>query len=113
MTTTTHMGMDFAHTPHRVMVDLMDRAVRMAEDAKRMHDLLAFEVGFDRVRISGIEPGDEIPTTGGDFAEVEKIRLVVDEIASWFEVTYTSGVVETFDDGQLVSRRRAEIAEPF
>lgn len=106
-----------ATIPEWVLVQEMDRARRVADDATRLHDTLAAELGFDRVRISDVKPGDVIASTStGSWYPVESIDQKVDRsgIASWFVVTFADqcGTCE-YDDGQLVSRQRPDNGEPF
>ena len=44
--------------PQRVLIDLMDTARRAEENARRQHDLIAEELGIERVRVNDVEKGD-------------------------------------------------------
>ena len=104
----------------RIWVEEMDSARIMAEQADRMHDRMAYELGYERVRINHVEMGDALrhyERGQAAYRTVEKIEHRHDEVSSWFAVLYQceehGSVVMTYDDGEFVSRRLPETDEPF
>jgi hypothetical protein len=94
-------------TPEYVRVREMDEAVRVVESAQRLADLLAAEVGFERVRIENVNDGDTIILDGRDWTVVGKQQWV-DPPAEWWRVTVhdlDSQQTLSFDAGSFVSRR--------
>ena len=110
---TTHTA---ANIPEYVIVREMDRAIQMAEDAKRLHDQLAAEIGYERVRVNHVVAGDKLRNVT-TWATVAGIRRHVD--ASGVEMWYVDllgdgdGWAELFDDGELVSRLLPDTADVF
>ena len=107
---TTHTKADI---PEYVIVREMDRAVQLAEDAKRLHDELAAELGFERVRINNVDVLDKLKVIDA------QDRPVVVEVVNKYRTVDPSGVElwhvdlfdpdvgpwgELYDDGELVSR---------
>ena len=107
--------------PERVLIEEMDRARRMAEDANRVHDTIAQELGFERVRICDVTAGDELAYVERGVRKwrtVEKIEERVDEIGTnWFAVGFRTddhgAFVRNFEPHDFVSRRLPEFEEPF
>lgn len=93
--------------PDRVVIRQMDRLRRIAEDAERSHDELAYELGFDRVRVEHIKPGDVIATGNG------WERVISNE--PWFDgdrrILTANDAEHLFDPGAMVSRKRPDESE--
>lgn len=102
-------GQTFVHLPERVVVDEMDRARRLIEDAERIHDTLACEVGYDRVRIEKVRSGDVIRDKGRWEGVSSIVQFVEpDGFDSGWRVATTGGDDLVFDAGQMVCRKRTE-----
>lgn len=101
--------------PGRVQTRWMDRAKQLAEDAQRLHDEMAYEAGFERVRINQVTKGDRL-LYGDTPLEVVAIQPWVYEQEQTFRVTLADDVTQvtdTYDDFQFVSRVLPTIDEPF
>ena len=98
------LGLERMELRKWVAIQEMDRAKTVAEDVVRIHDDLAQELGFERVRIHHIQPGDVL--VGYSLNEVDEIAVCVDPAGfEHYEATYTDGGYEHFDAGQFVSRQ--------
>lgn len=99
--------------PERVLIDEMDRARRREEDARRDHDRMARELGFERVRVRDLAAGDIVRQVERGTAKellVEATEYRTDAVCSWWNVTLKDedhgSHVRTFDeqDDPFVSR---------
>lgn len=118
--TATYTRSNYARTTtiaHHVLTQQMDRARRMEEDARRLHDQLAHEVGYERVRVDQVKPGDVIESNMTGVAyEVRSIGRRVDSsgIGETWEVAFAdAGGVVAYDEGQFVTRYLPQDLEAF
>jgi len=109
---TTTMTGRLARIPEYVLVDEMDQARRMAEASDRIHDRIAYELGFERVRVNHVASGDRLVYTERGLRStrlVNKVEHRHDEVSSWFVVSVSDDENGNYDitceDGEFVSRR--------
>jgi len=113
---TATMTSGFVHIRERVRIEEMDRAQIRAEQAKIDHDRIAFELGYERVRVNHIVSGDRLVyVERGQRADrtVAKIDHRVDDVSSVFYVTMDDSAVRSYEDGDFVSRVLPDTPEPF
>jgi hypothetical protein len=93
-----------ADIPEWLVVEEMDRAKKLAEDATRVHDVLAAEMGYERVRIEAVQPGDVLVRQS--LREVtERHTEVEDGGYDHWVVSFTDGGSLTFFPLEFVSRQ--------
>lgn len=115
-------GRDIPTWVQRLLIDEMERAVRRAEDADRTVNRIAAELGYQRVRVNDVEPGDRLVFwqhhVQGDRVVTDVEQVVYDPPGeARFRVSLSSAshgnVVEWFDDGEFVSRLIPDTQEAF
>lgn len=108
--------------PTRVLIDEMDRAVRLREQAERTARRIAAHLGFERVRPDEVDVGDVVHVEDGKWGTVTQTCITYlgddnDPFPLWTfhtdngEVT-VSAAWEATDEG-FVSRRLPDPGEPF
>lgn len=116
--TVTYVRENVARTttiPEHLLNRWQDQLRTLAEKATRVHDEIAYEVGYERVRIEQVRAGDVIASAvTGRFYEVDQVHQRVDPPGEWFDVIFTDANGQCpYDAGQFVSRRLPETDEAF
>lgn len=113
---TATMASRLTRIPERVLVEEMDRARRTAEQCTLTHDRIAFELGYERVRVNHIVSGDRLVYVERGQRQdrtVAKVDHRVDDVSSVFYVTFDDETWLSFHDDNFVSRVLPTNPEPF
>jgi len=113
---TATMASRLTRIPERVLVEEMDRARRTAEQCTLTHDRIAYELGYERVRVNHIVSGDRLVYVERGQRQDRTVARVdhrVDDVSSVFYVTFDGSAVRSFEDGDFVSRVLPPINEAF
>ena len=92
---------------HREAIADMDTWLDMAEQCQRRADNKARDVGFARVHVNDVKPGDVL-VIRSERCVVATVDHRTDMVSSWYSVTTESPdgdrPVRCFDDGERVCR---------
>jgi len=119
---TTMTNRRYSPFAERVRIEELDRLARIAEDTQRVAALIAEDLGYERVRINQVAPGDRLVfwerDVRGDRVVSKLDQRIEDPPGEAHFVVDLADAIHgnvrlTFEDGEFVSRLLFPTDEAF